>query len=89
MSNAIDFDCGIKLERITSWLSDELALPASDGGWVFSQGPHTCLIQASPLEARTLATVSIERTHLTAHGDPEALTVLEKLFTLRFISAGG
>ncbi len=89
MGNAIDLDCGIALHRITDWLDDELVLPTDDDGWIFSEGPRTCYVQATPLEPRTIATVSIERTHLTAHGDPEALAVFEKLFTLRFISAGG
>ena len=89
MGNAIDLDCGIALHRITNWLDCELVLPTGDDGWIFSEGPHTCYIQANPLEPRTIATVSIERTSLTAHGDAEALAVFEKLFTLRFISAGG
>ena len=89
MDNAIDLDCGIALHRITDWLDDELALPTSDDGWVFSEGHRICYVQAIPLEPRTIATVSIERTRLTAHGDAEALAVFEKLFTLRFISAGG
>ena len=88
-NDIIDFDCGIAMGRITTWLTDELSLPVEDGAWVYSAGQQTCLIEVHPLQSRTLGAVNLERTHFIAHGDAEAIAELRKLFTLRFMSAGG
>ena len=88
-ANRIDLDCGISYARIASWLDDELALPREQECWVYTLGDQTCTIALEPLEDRPLGAVHLERSHLTVHGDPDALASLEKLFTLRFISAGG
>ena len=85
----LDLDCGISHARIASWLDGELGLPRTKSGWTFSLGNRTCLVEVSPLESRVLGTIALERAHLTASGDDEALAAFEKLFTLRFISAGG
>lgn len=87
--HTIDLDCGIATQRIVTWLEDELALPALDDGWEFSIGQSTCTVAAQPLEARSLGAVRLKRTRLIASGDEEALEEFSKLFTLRFISAGG
>ena len=89
MDDALDLDCGIATARITQWLDDELCLPRIHGAWVFSDQGRICRIEAIPLASRMLGQVAIERTHLVAHGDSEALSSFYKLFTLRFISAGG
>ncbi len=88
-ANRIDLDCGISYARIASWLDDELALPREQECWVYTLGDQTCTIALEPLEDRPLGAVHLERSHLTVHGDPDALASFEKLFTLRFISAGG
>ena len=87
--HTIDLDCGIATQRIVTWLEDELALPAYGEGWGFSVEGSTCIVTVQPLEARRLGTVRLERTRLIASGDEEALEEFSKLFTLRFISAGG
>ena len=88
-ANRIDLDCGISYARIASWLDDELALPREQECWVYTLGDQTCTIALEPLEDRPLGAVHLERSHLTVHGGPDALASFEKLFTLRFISAGG
>ena len=88
-ANRIDLDCGISYARIASWLDDELGLPHERKCWVYTLGDQTCTIALEPLEDRPLGAVHLERSHLTVHGDPDALASFEKLFTLRFISAGG
>ena len=85
----IDLDCGISYARIASWLDDELALPRDQKRWLYVHGNESCLVALEPLENRTLGNISLERTHLTVDGDPVAIATFEKLFTLRFISAGG
>ena len=91
----IDLDCGISHARIVSWLRDELALPLEGDAWLYSFDGRTCRVLVEPLEPRllassaTLGALAIERAHLVAKGDPDALARFEKLFTLRFISAGG
>ena len=87
--NRLDLDCGIAYTRIASWLDGELDLTQEDGHWVFDDNGKMCLISLEPLEKRAFPHVSIERTHLVAEGDAGALAAFEKLFTLRFISAGG
>ena len=88
-ANRIDLDCGISYARIASWLDDELALPRERGCWIYTLGTKACAIALEPLEDRPLGAVRLERSYLTAHGDRDALASFEKLFTLRFISAGG
>ena len=85
----LDLDCGISHARIAAWLDDELALPRSEGGWAFFAGDRSCHVEVTPLESRVFSTIALERARLTASGDAEALAAFEKLFTLRFISAGG
>ncbi|HAM14541.1 MAG TPA: hypothetical protein DCP91_01475 [Eggerthellaceae bacterium] len=85
----LDLDCGIAYDRIASWLEDDLALPRSDGRWMFHRNGGTCSIALEPLESRAFRNVCIERTRLMAEGEPDALESFERLFTLRFISAGG
>ena len=87
--NHLDLDCGIACTRIASWLDDDLTLSYAEGSWTYTAQGQSCRIALEPLENRTLGHVSLERTHLTAQGDPDALAEFEKLFTLRFISAGG
>ena len=85
----LDLDCGIAYGRIALWLDDELALPRENGHWTYSVNSRACRIELEPLESRAFGNISIERTRLTACGDAEALASFERLFTLRFISAGG
>ncbi len=88
-ANRIDLDCGISYARIATWLDDELGLPHERECWVYTLEMQTCTIALEPLEDRPLGAVHLERSHLTVHGGPDALASFEKLFTLRFISAGG
>ena len=78
-ANRIDLDCGISYARIATWLDDELGLPHERECWVYTL----------EMQNRPLGAVRLERSHLTAHGDRDALASFEKMFTLRFISAGG
>lgn len=88
-ADGIDLDCGIAYRRMAAWLNDELGLGRYGGGWLYCKGPKACRIQAEPLESRVLGAVSLERTHLMAQGDAEALESFQRAFTLRFMSAGG
>ena len=85
----MELDCGIRSERITSWLGDELSLPHEGEMWGFHHAGGTCHVSASPLPARTLGTVSLERTLVSFSGDLVAVEEFSRLFTLRFMSAGG
>ena len=85
----MDLDCGIAISRLEAWLCNELALPMDCSNWVFEYRGASCRIGIAPLEPRTLGTVSIERCNLIAEGDAVALDEFERLFTLRFMSAGG
>lgn len=85
----MELDCGIQTKRITAWLDDEISLPKEGDRWVFAQGGRTCRISASPLENRKLAGISLERTLVTVEGDAAAIDAFNRIFTLRFISAGG
>lgn len=85
----IDLDCGITLQRIAQWLDDELALPREGQGYVFRKGACACTVTLERLENRTIGLLDLERTRLLVCGDSEAVDVFEKLFTLRFMSAGG
>ena len=88
-ANHLDLDCGILYARIVAWLDDELALPRDGARWVFAAGRQSCLVDVEPLEDRVFGTIVLERSRLKAVGDAEALAAFEKLFTLRFVSAGG
>ncbi|MBO4353224.1 MAG: hypothetical protein J5818_07020 [Eggerthellaceae bacterium] len=87
--NRIDLDCGIPYARIASWLDDELALPQKNGCWIYSVDGQVCQIALERLENRAHGIISLERTHLVAEGEPGAIVALDKLFILRFVSAGG
>ena len=88
-SRCLDLDCGIALSRIAGWLADELALPCDDGVYAFHQEEYACVVTLERLDNRTIGLLDLERTRLVAQGDTPAVDVFEKLFTLRFMSAGG
>ena len=85
----LDLDCGIAYERIEQWLSEGLGLSCDGTCWVFYEGDQTCCIQLERLEPRMHSLIGLERTRLLAEGDAAALERFERLFTLRFLSAGG
>ena len=96
----ITLDCGIPYARLTAWLDDELTLSrADDGLWTFAceKAPDdsqarvasTCQVGLTRLEDRALSNFALEHTQITIDGDAAAVATLMKLFTLRFISAGG
>ncbi|MBR3182074.1 MAG: hypothetical protein IKF56_05485 [Eggerthellaceae bacterium] len=85
----MQFDCGISMSRLAAWLDEELCLDHEGEGWAFRHGDATCHVTLEPLENRLLGSYSIERTMLAAEGDDTALKEFERLFTLRFASAGG
>ena len=85
----LDLDCGIAYERIATWLASELALPKSGPAWVFEHASRSCTVELCELEPRMLRTLSLERCRLIARGDDAAVEEFERLFTLRFVSAGG
>ena len=87
--NVIDLDCGIAAYRLRTWLDEELALPRCAAGWNYTEGASSCRVRLEPMERSSWGPVSIERTRLLAHGAPEALASFHRLFTLRFLSAGG
>lgn len=87
--NNLDLDCGISYERIAAWLDGELSLPHEQDCWIYDVDGEACQITLEPLETRTLGIIKLERSHLVASGDSNALETFERLFTLRFISAGG
>ena len=87
--DTVKLDCGIAQRRITAWLDDELALARHDDGWTFDHAHGSCRIKAEPLESRALGSVALERTLVTIEGDDAAIDELYRLFTLRFVSAGG
>lgn len=88
-NSCIDLDCGIAHSRIETWLRDELALPTTGGGWLFEHESAMCHISIAPLEPRSLGTMALERCNLLASGDAAAVDAFGRLFTLRFMSAGG
>lgn len=85
----MELDCGIAYQRIASWLDDELSLPYENGTWTFAFNGKACQVKAAPLPSRTLGKFGLERTQVAIGGDPTALDEFYRLFTLRFISAGG
>jgi hypothetical protein len=89
MADTIDLDCGIAYGRIAGWLDDELALPSENNAWTYACDGGSCRVAIEPLENRSFGLISLERTHLLVQGDETALASFYKLFTLRFLSAGG
>ena len=85
----MELDCGIATKRIIEWLDDELALERAGADWEFPFEGGRCHVTVSPLPNRALGNVSLERTLVTIDGDQRALDEFYRLFTLRFISAGG
>ena len=86
----MELDCGIPERRIVTWLDDELALARAAGCWTFTaDSGASCRIATQELERRPLGAVFIERTLVTITGDADAINDFYRLFTLRFISAGG
>lgn len=88
-------DCGVERNRLVSWLDEELALPqGEDGSWTFSNSAAgceaaTCRITVKPLPKRRLGSVALPRTSVGIEGDEAACEEFLRLFTLRFVSAGG
>ncbi|MBQ9042433.1 MAG: hypothetical protein IJ111_06420 [Eggerthellaceae bacterium] len=85
----MELDCGIQRKRIVGWLRDELALSCEGQAWVFEADGKACHITADELESRRLGTVNLDRTLVTIEGDEAAAEAFMRLFTLRFMSAGG
>ena len=85
----MELDCGISMDRLSSWLDDELRLEHEGAGWAYRHDGFTCHVELSSLERRPLGRVSIERTLLSAEGDDAAVAEFKRLFTFRFASAGG
>lgn len=85
----MELDCGIARKRIVGWLNDELSLAREGRAWVFEADGKTCRITADELENRTLGVVSLERTLVVVEGDETTIDAFMRLFTLRFLSAGG
>lgn len=85
----MELDCGIARRRIVGWLNDELSLARDGRAWVYEADGKECRITAEELENRTLGTVSLERTLVVVEGDEATTDAFMRLFTLRFISAGG
>lgn len=85
----MELDCGIRRGRIVGWLRDELALACEGGAWTFVHGGSTCRVSTEELGNRELGKVSLDRTALRVEGDQQAVDEFMRLFTLRFISAGG
>ncbi len=81
----MELDCGIAKARIDAWLDDELCLE----GRVFNCEGKTCTVATAALESRPLGAIKLERTSLHVEGEPQAVEEFMRLFTLRFMSAGG
>ena len=91
-SEHISLDCGIAYARIESWLETELPTTVAtgeDGSWIFEASGETCRIRIEPLQPRTYGPIALERTLLTVDGAKPAVDEFQRLFTLRFCSAGG
>ena len=85
----MELDCGIAFKRIRSWLCDELSLPCQNGVWTYAHEGSSCRVFATDLGKQTVNRVTLERTLLRVEGDGPAADEFMRLFTLRFISAGG
>ena len=81
----MELDCGIAKARIDTWLDDELGLE----GRVFHFDGQSCDVATTALESRPLGAIELERTSLQVEGDLQAIEEFMRLFTLRFMSAGG
>ena len=85
-----DLDCGIAPARIFAWLQDELALSQDPGGaYIFECAGQRCSATATPLGKSVSGGIALERTRLVMEGSAQAVDELMRLFTLRFMSAGG
>ena len=83
-------DCGIAYERIETWLDVELALPRTgDATWSFTEGDAACEAALSRLGTETVGMFAFERTGLDIAGNAAGVERFYRLFTLRFLSAGG
>lgn len=77
------------------WLDGELALPRdANGSWTFSGsaadcGAAACQVAVQALPERRLGSVALPRTSVEIEGDEAACEEFLRLFTLRFVSAGG
>lgn len=65
------------------------ANPEGARSYEFPAGESCCMVTLTPLENRSVGKVTLERTHLRVEGTQEAVDSFMRLFTLRFISAGG
>ena len=88
--DSLVLDCGIATARIVSWLEDELDLTATaERSYEFHMDGGTCHVGVRGLPNRTAGRLALERTELTIDGDAATTAAFMRLFTLRFISAGG
>ena len=85
----MELDCGIAKARIDAWLDDELGLAREGERRSFRFRGEACAVATAALEGRSLGAIELERTSLKVEGDPQAVEEFMRLFTLRFMSAGG
>ena len=85
----MELDCGIAKARIDEWLDDELALPCGGGRRIFRFEGESCVVSTRELEGRSYGPYTLDRTGLEVTGQDNAVEEFMRLFTLRFISAGG
>lgn len=85
----LDLDCGIARARIEAWLDDGLRAVRSKDRWVVEAGGSSCSVLLVQLEPRTLGGLELERVRLVVEGTARGVDELERLFTLRFLGAGG
>ena len=85
----MELDCGIAKRRIDAWLDDELVLDCDGECRVFRFAGEACVVSTHALEGRPLGSIELERTNLCVEGDTQAVEEFMRLFTLRFVSAGG
>ena len=81
----MELDCGIAKARIDAWLDEELGLE----GRAFHFEGESCAVETAALESRPLGAIELERTSLRVEGGSQAVEEFMRLFTLRFMSAGG
>ena len=86
----LELDCGIAPARILSWLEDELGLTQDESGaYVFESKGLICTATVVPLGKSGRGHFALDRTQLTMSGSEPAVEAFNRLFTLRFLSAGG
>ena len=86
----LELDCGIAPARILSWLEDELKLAQDESGaYVFENEGRICTAVVAPLGKSGRGHFALERTQLIISGSESAVEAFNRLFTLRFLSAGG